>query len=1712
MKASSTKKKTPVKTEIKENSFPVVAIGASAGGLEAMMELLKYLPADTGMAYIFVQHLSPDHKSMLTEILSKKTKMKVQEIDDMDKIKPNHVFVIPYNKGIEVTDGHIKLISRSSRNVAISIDILFSSLAEAQKERVIGIILSGSASDGAMGMKTIKQEGGLTFAQDDTAQFTSMPHSAIATGAVDFVLPPKEIALELARLSKHPLIKIISVKNGEEDLIENSNPDLKIILNLLYKATNVDFSVYKMNTIKRRIIRRMLLYKITKLKEYAKFLSQKKEEINLLYQDLLINVTSFFRDPETHNYLKENLFPKLLKRKKSGEVLRIWIPACATGEEAYSIAMMFLEIHESKITNPPVQIFATDLSEQAISKARNGTYTKQDLGTLSPKRIQRFFTASNGDFHINKAVRAMCVFAPHNLLHDPPFSRLDFISCCNLFIYLDNPAQKKAVNTFHYALNEDGFLMLGKAENITQSDNLFKGFNKKYKIFSRKTNSGNRTLPALLPRYSKQNIPVTGINKTKQNISFNNNVLSNAIDAILVAEFMPASVVINHQMEIVQFRGTTELFLTHPQGNATLNILKMARPELAFELRNSISKVIKTKRHLRKSGVELKINSVVKIVSLDIAPLKIESDEPLLLIIFTEHEQTENFLHQAEGGKNISTAKDRRIKKLEQEIAVAHADALALAHEHEAFTEELQSANEEIVSSNEELQTVNEELETSKEETESANEELTVTNQELQTRNDQLNESYDYSEAIIATMPSPMVVLDKNLRVKSASKTFYKKFKVTEEETEGILLYDLGNRQWNIPRLREHLEEILPKNSHFHDFEISHTFPFVGKKIMLLNASRIVHKTSHEELILLAFADVTEVRKLALEKTDNEKKILQKKIETEQKLKELSEEKQNQLQNIFLNAHACIAVLEGTEHRYILANRAYEKLTNRKAEDLLGKSVSEVFPELIGTGTIELFDNVFETGEAFFAPEFAVMLDLKNEGIVRQTYFNFSMEPLKNDSGEIYAVMSMAYDITEQVEAIDKIKENEKKEAFLLKLSDAIKELIDPVDIQLTACRILGEHLKVNRVLYGEVIDEEHIIVNNNYVNGVPPITATLDAEQFGRKVIDAFKCHEKIIISDINTDPGYTEEEKQNFLSLDVVANAGMGLVKGGRWVATFGMHYNAPRKWTATEIWLLEETADRTWAAVVRARAEQALRKSEEKYRNLFTSIDQGFAFCELIRNKEGKGIDFCVLEVNSTYEKQAGVTAEMVVGKTILQAFPTLDKWWIETYAAVVEDQRPVVFEQFFEQSQRWLEINAYPVEKDRFAILFSDISERKQAEENISLRADEFEKAVKERTKELAEQKDKFSKLFESSPFGITLAEASTGKIIDVNGNYTKLTGYTREEIIGRTSHELNVIENGAGEITLEQLTNHGIVNNAEVQIKTKLEKIISVLVSIETVTIGEQKYFLNAINDITERKKSEREIEQKSKELENMNKELEAFNYIASHDLQSPLQKIKNFIGCLVDEEKEALSESGKQYLEKTFNTVQRMQGLINDLLSYSSIKRSELKFERTDLNVILNQVKDDLKEVIHEVGAVIDAQELYEVNIIPFQIRQLLNNLINNALKFSREEVKPHIVIKSETAKGKEFNNHLLKDHEEKLLPEATYCHISISDNGIGFDHQYNERIFEVFQRLHGNEQYKGTGIGLAICKKIVDNHNGVITATGKVNEGATFDIFLLLE
>ena len=1142
----SIKKKPAVGGKIKSirqkkaaaHPFPIVAIGASAGGLEAVSMLLQDLTANTGMAFIYVQHLNRDHKSMLTTLLARATKMKVQKIENMELIKPNNVYVIPHNKGIEVTDGHIQLLPRpTSITTNLSIDILFSSLAQTHKENVIGIILSGNASDGTKGLRAIKKAGGITFAQDDSAKYSSMPSSAIAADVADYVLSPQEIAKKIISLSKKKWNGILSDSEPIEDIRYDSNPDLSAIFGILHEHKGVDFSHYKLSTIKRRIQRRILKNNKKTIKAYANFISTDKKETEILYDDLLINVTGFFRDAETFRYLKTTLLPRLLMDKKKNEVLRIWVAACSTGQEAYSIAMLIAEIQTKTKDKIQVQIFATDLSEKVIQSARLGEYSKADLKSVSQARLDKFFIKTKNRYKIHQDLREMCVFGTsHNILRDPPFSKMDFISCRNLLIYFDPPAQKKVLTTLHFSLNDKGYLMLGKSETIGAASAHFMQVNSKFKIYSRKKNAGIRKVTQLLPRYPKTILPDKTIKSfPPKSVDMDSAKLDGLINSVLLSGYMPACAIINKDMEILQFRGSTSLFLTHPSGKASLNILKMTRPEYAFELRNAILQAIKTKHTVIKSGIEVKINSDYRMMSLEVSPIKFDWDEPLLLIVFTLQEQLEK---NSGSHKNNSLQKDQRIKRLSDELNHARTEIHSVIESQETAYEELQTANEEVVSSNEEFQTLNEELESTKEEIEAANEELIASNAELKKQNDLLKESYNYSQTIIATIHEPMVVLDGNFYVKSANKSFYKKFNVGKEDTEGKTLFELGNKQWDIPKLHELLEILLSKNSSFENFEVIHSFPGMGEKVMVLNASRIIQKMHREKLILLAIKDVT------------------------------------------------------------------ERVVRQKA------------------------------------------VDGKNETDIR-----------------------------------------------------------------------------------GHKLDKLNL---------------------------------------------------------------------------------------------------------------------------------------------------------------------------------------------------------------------------------------------------------EKEVKGRTKEL----------------------------------------------------------------------------------------------------------------------------ELKNIELETANKDLVSFNYISSHDLQEPLRKIQTFATSIMEDEEKNLSDKGKEYLKRMMQTASRMRYLIEDLLSYSRTKSDERVFESTDLNLLLNDVKKDFEDVIGERKSVIESVNLCKVDVIPFQFRQLLHNLISNSLKFSRPDVPTRIVIKSKNGLGSFFS-------DKRLVPGKKYCHIIFTDNGIGFDEQYSDRIFEVFQRLHSVLEFPGTGIGLAICKRIVENHNGFIRASSELNGGAQFDIYI---
>nr|MBA2562753.1 PAS domain-containing protein [Chitinophagaceae bacterium] len=871
----------------------------------------------------------------------------------------------------------------------------------------IGVILSGTGADGTAGLKDIKNHGGFTFAQDPgSASYDNMPQHAIDAEIVDFILPPEKIPERLIELQQS---FTISTSGDEITPTDKTNEDgFRQILALLRVRVGVDFSFYKQTTVRRRIIRRMVMLKLEKVSEYLDYLKKNKPEQDILFQDMLIPVTSFFRDSITFDTLCESIFPEIVKNK-SGNPLRIWIAGCSTGQEAYSMAMCLHEYLSDHISNCRVQIFATDISEKSIIKARSGIYSKKELDGISENRLHQFFDKTDGSYQIKKQVRDMCVFAVHNFLKDPPFANLDLISCRNVLIYFEPFLQKKAFTMFHYALNDKGILWLGKSETTGNSSDLFIPFAKKDKFYTRKSVPGRFTNVAGERSETDKNYFL----RSKEGKT--DDVQKNA-DDVLLSRYTPVGVVVNDQFDIVQFRGSTSEYLEPSPGKASLNVLKMAKEGLAFEIRDALHKAKTTSEPFIKEGIPInnaRRNDTVgrgkKLVTIEVIPLLNTIDLHFLILFRDEVSGNRNKVseskRQDDGSNNKKDEKDIRIQQLEKELARARDDMRSITEDQETANEELQSSNEELLSGSEELQSLNEELETNKEELQSTNEELITVNQELYDRNEELNQSRQFAEATISILHEPMLVLDNNFLIKSANKSFYKTFQLTEDETLGKTLFELRDNCWDIPGLRKKLERIRKDREKRIEVEITFTFPVIGERIICCNIQPI-NRESGEQLILLALDDIT-IRKKA-----------------EQILKEKANavlEERQMLQNFFMQTPALLCILKGPEHVFELANPVYQKFIGNR--NPVGKSVIEAMPELKAQGFIEILDKVFSTGELFTGTEMPVSLKMEN-GKTEPRFVNVNYQQIKDAQGKPDSILAFAYDVTEQVNIRKKLEQN----------------------------------------------------------------------------------------------------------------------------------------------------------------------------------------------------------------------------------------------------------------------------------------------------------------------------------------------------------------------------------------------------------------------------------------------------------------------------------------------------------------------------------------------------------------------------------------------------------------------------------------------------------------------------------------------------------------
>ncbi len=743
----------------------VVGIGASAGGLQAYTELLEALPTTTGMAFVIVQHLAADHESFLAALLGRITSMPVIEVQDGPRIEANTIYVIPPNRSMVIDDGHLRLRERQS-GIHLSIDIFFKALASSHGPRAIGVVLSGTGSDGTKGIEAIKASGGTTFAQDQTAQQAGMPTSAIHTGCVDFVMSPRNIAFEIARLAGFPELAFSA------DPVEPAE-SVDAILALLRDRAHIDFSEYKENTLHRRIRRRMALSQRRQLDDYAALLRENPTEVQALAQDILISVTNFFRDPESFEALKTEVFPRMLTRQSTEEAIRVWVVGCSTGEEAYSIAIALLEAMDHLPLRLPLSIFGTDVNAQVIERARRGWFPRSIAEDVSQERLERFFTPSEGGYAVGKLIRELCVFAPHNAIMDPPFSRMDLVSCRNLLIYFQGGPQRKLLPLLHYALKPGGALFLGASESISQYRDLFDQLDVRHKIYVK------RAAPSRVSESIARAPPVpaalsSGVRRIVRAARDRQNDRNHAAELVALKYFAPAGVLVDAEGEILQFRGDTSPYLTQSDGRASLNLLKIAREGLFAAIRAGLQHAAGNSDTLRTEGVIVKNDAGLVTVSLIIIPVVYPASEDRCCWIFFDSRispssEPFNSEHAAVPAASLDADTAHQISVLTDELMATRDHLEATIQEQEAVNEDLQSANEEVQSANEELQSTNEELETSKEEIQSSNEELTTVNDELRLRNDELDRANNDLLNLFSSVQMAVVMVWPDLRIRRST-------------------------------------------------------------------------------------------------------------------------------------------------------------------------------------------------------------------------------------------------------------------------------------------------------------------------------------------------------------------------------------------------------------------------------------------------------------------------------------------------------------------------------------------------------------------------------------------------------------------------------------------------------------------------------------------------------------------------------------------------------------------------------------------------------------------------------------------------------------------------------------------------------------------------------------------------------------------------------
>jgi two-component system CheB/CheR fusion protein len=1701
----------------------IIAVGASAGGLEALQDFLGNFPLELkNVCIIIAQHLSPTHKSMLVQLLSRETKLTVEEAADGRPLEAGKVYITPPDSEISVSEYHLRL-RRPLAGVGPkpSVDVLFQSLADNHPDKCIAVVLSGTGSDGALGVRAVKKVGGFVIAQEPvTAKYDGMPRSAIETGEVDSVLPPDKIGLEIKEYLENPQSNKISVSPEKTD-----GSSLSKIFKLLSKRTGTDFSNYKPSTICRRLEKRLNMLKINSVDDYLELVEKNPKELDEMFNMILIGVTSFFRDAEAFQALRVYV-EKFLNEKTEKSNIRIWIPGTSTGEEAYSLAIMISEILAERTAHHNVQIFATDIDEKAISYARKGVYREEVVRELPKDIISKYFFQNGKTYELSKNIRSMVLFSKHDLTSNPPFLKLDLICCRNLLIYFGATLQQQIIPVFHYALNPDGYLFLGKSETVGQFSDLFATLDSKNKIYQKKTGSTIHAVKftAFKPQKAGalSNLGSLPRKELTQKIT-----LADVVRDTIFQTFENPYVIVNEQFDVVEIRGDVRLFMTFQQGSVQINLLKMVNHELQIELRAILMQASKERKSVKSTIKKFELFGNRYFVRMFAKPLVYnEFNEDLYMIVF-ETLDLNDVVGKSPNPSESELEKERLIE-LEQELAATKEHLQTYIEELETSNEELQSLNEELQSTNEELQSSSEELETSNEELQSTNEEVQIAYAELKTANEELERkerllreqqanltamlNNDLQAFILVDLSYKILLFNEKARSIFAS-IYNRKIKV------GDTIIDFIDSRIIETFLKDFKNVTLGAITHR---EISLTDVSGQDNWFSFNFTPVYNADDEIYAVSVGIMNITQLKNALTAISDKEK----------------------QLASVFNVVSVGLCVIDESG-RIKEVNKHFKRLLGFEKEEIEGLTFTVVLPPEKRVEALNDLQNFFRTGN--YEPGIIRMLSKNGDTLS----VHVSAELLTQSDGKKFQILCVR-DVTLKLKSLQNLNEMSdlarignwevdlvKNIVNLSRVTLEIHDLPEDAKPDLEAC--------INFYKEGENRERIRRLVNDAILRGIPFddefefITAkgnTIWVRAKGKAEFVSGRCvrifgvfqditneivlREKISASEHKFAEAFEHSAKGMALFSDSfrftkVNSTFCDLLGYGNkeflGLSCEDLFFGDEYKIIKEQIALLIKKEKRNFSKEVRLRHKnnkEVWVLFSVSYMELFKSAE----LCFLIQVSDINEKRKLIAELNDSnfrFEKIAEATRDAIWdwdteknsilwSESYQKLFgygkhnkPSLDFWKskvhqddrervLQVMQSAVEkgDYRYQVQYRFQHADGRWLDV------EDRAVILRR---ENGKAYRVIGAMADITEFKKRERQLML------FEAIVENAKDGIIVTEAEPilfpgPRIVYANDAVCKMTGFSKEELLGKTPRILQGMKTDRK--VLDRINSAlRAWDSIEVELINYKKNGEEFWNNFSVIPIADEKgwftHWISVSRDVTEIRKNYVEKEQLVKELAKNNQELKQFSYITSHNMRSPLTNIMAILD-LIDRNTITSAET-LEWLDALRDSAENLNVTLNDLIQILIIKEnSNISEEFIRFEDSLNRVTRSIDELIKKSGAKI-ITNFYPAKEVFFNksyLDSIFLNFLTNSIKYAVPGRPPVINIFSQK-----------QNNQVQLV---------VQDNGLGFDMKNVEgRIFGLYQTFHAHEDSKG--IGLYLVHAQVTALGGTIDVSSEVNQGTKFTL-----